>query len=130
MRAIQIQEPGGPEQLRLVEVETPRPGPGQVLVRVKAAGVCYRDLLDRQGAYPMMRRPVITGHEFAGVVTAVGPDVSGLSVGERVVNVHRAPCGACPGCRRGAEMHCTGSPFAYGLTADGGYAEYVLAPQE
>jgi acryloyl-coenzyme A reductase len=127
MRAIQIREPGGLERLELVDVPSPEPGAGQVRVRVAACGVCYRDLLDRQGKYPFMKRPVITGHEFAGEVVARGPGVSAWAVGDRVASTHRPSCGECDVCRAGDETHCLRAPASYRLTVDGGYAEEVLA---
>jgi D-arabinose 1-dehydrogenase-like Zn-dependent alcohol dehydrogenase len=125
MKAIVIREPGGLERLELTDLPSPEPGAGQVRVRVAACGVCYRDLLDREGKYPFMRRPVVTGHELAGEVVAVGSGVS-LKPGDRVATVHRPPCGACAACARGDETHCVGSPISYGLTVDGGYAEECL----
>ena len=126
MRAIVIREPGGLERLELCELESPSPGDGQVRVRVAACGVCYRDLLDREGKYPFMKRPVVTGHELAGEVVAVGRGVSTLKLGDRVATTHRPPCGQCAACRRGEETHCLGSPVSYGHTVDGGYAEECI----
>src|SRR5581483_7905522 len=95
-------------------------------LRVAACGVCYRDLLDRQGKYPFMKRPVITGHEMAGEIVELGAEVAGWQLGDRVAVIHRAPCGACEPCRAGRETHCMGSPVSYGLTVDGGYAEQAV----
>jgi NADPH2:quinone reductase len=83
MRAIQITETGGPDVLRLVDVPDPEPGPGQLLVALTAAGVNYIDTYHRSGAYPM-RLPFIPGSEGAGTVTALGPDVDNVAVGDRV----------------------------------------------
>ncbi len=83
MRAIQITETGGTQVLRLTELTDPEPGPGQLLVEVAAAGVNYLDTYHRSGAYPMPL-PFIPGAEGAGTVTAVGPDTSGVAVGDRV----------------------------------------------
>ena len=127
MRAIVIREAGGLDKLIATEVEWPRIDAGQVLVRVHATGVCHRDLLDREGKYPFMRRPIVTGHEFAGEIVEVHPSVTSWKVGERVVNLHRPPCGECEGCRAGDETLCMGSPYMFGLTVDGSYAEYVAA---
>ena len=83
MRAIQITETGGPDVLRLAELPDPEPRPGQLLVEVAAAGVNYVDTYHRSGAYPMPL-PFIPGSEGAGTVTAIGPDVSTVAVGDRV----------------------------------------------
>jgi len=121
MRAAVIREVG---TLELVDDwVAPSAGAGQVVVRVAACGVCYRDLIDRDGGYPFLRRPVVTGHEVASVVEAVGAGVRGFAVGDRVVAVHRAPCGACAACVAGRETMCVASPVMYGVTVDGAYAE-------
>lgn len=83
MRAIQITQTGGPDVLRLAELPDPSPGPGQLLVELAAAGVNYIDTYQRSGAYPMPL-PFIPGSEGAGTVTAVGPDVGNVAVGDRV----------------------------------------------
>lgn len=83
MRAIQITETGGPDVLKFVELPDPEPGPGQLLVKVAAAGVNYQDTYHRSGAYPMPL-PFIPGTEGAGTVTAVGSGADGFTVGERV----------------------------------------------
>jgi D-arabinose 1-dehydrogenase-like Zn-dependent alcohol dehydrogenase len=74
-----------------------------------------------------MRRPVVTGHEFAGEIDAVGPGVHAFAVGDRVATTHRPGCGACEACARGDELRCLTSPVSYGHTVDGGYAEQVIA---
>jgi D-arabinose 1-dehydrogenase-like Zn-dependent alcohol dehydrogenase len=127
MRAIVIREPGGLERLELEERPSPEAGRGQVRLSVKACGVCYRDLIDRQGGYPFMRRPIVTGHELAGEVTQVGPGVTDFHVGDRVAAIHRPPCGECVACRADDETRCTSSVASYGHTVDGGYAEECLA---
>ena len=107
MRAAVIRQIGA---LELVDDwATPTAGVGQVVVRVAACGVCHRDLIDRDGGYPWMRRPVVTGHELAGTIEAVGDGVRGFAVGERVAAVHRAPCGECAACAGGDETRCTAS---------------------
>jgi NADPH:quinone reductase len=83
MRAVQVTETGGPEVLRLVEVEAPRPGPGQVVVRVAAAGMNFIDTYQRSGTYPVAL-PAVLGLEGAGSVTDIGPDVRGRAIGDRV----------------------------------------------
>jgi acryloyl-coenzyme A reductase len=128
MFAVVLHETGPVENLRFEEREAPALAPGCALVRVRAAGVCYRDVIDRKGGFPFMKLPVIPGHELAGEVVAVADDVAGVAVGDRVVNTHRAPCGACEYCLAGHEPRCARSFMMFGLTIDGAYAEYVLAP--
>ncbi|MHB8874737.1 MAG: quinone oxidoreductase family protein, partial [Myxococcaceae bacterium] len=86
MKAIRIRERGGPEALRLEEVETPSPRTGEVLVRVRAAGVNYADLMQREGTYPLPTRlPLTLGLEVAGTVGSLGPEVWGFAEGDRVL---------------------------------------------
>src|SRR3954471_13674102 len=92
--------------LRLEQRPDPVPEPETVLLRVRACGVCYRDLIDRRGLYPFTRFPIVLGHEIAGEVLAVGPGVSAFSVGDRVVTTHHPACGACSPCRKGEESRC------------------------
>jgi acryloyl-coenzyme A reductase len=128
MKAIVLHETGPADNLLLEEVDRPSLMRGYALVRVRAAGVCYRDVIDRSGGFPFMKLPVIPGHEFAGEIEAVGEGVRDVSVGQRVANLHRAPCGECEYCMAGHEPRCMRSPMMFGLTLDGGYADYVLAP--
>jgi len=129
MRAIVLHETGPAENLKLEEIGMPASSAGHVLVRVRAAGVCGRDVIDRRGGFPFMKIPVVPGHEFAGEVVSVGEGVSAFEVGARVANIHRAPCGMCDYCQRGHEPRCTQSVALFGLTVDGGYAEHVLAAE-
>lgn len=129
MKAIVLKRCGGAEELQLQDWEIEPPKGREVLVKVDACGVCYRDLLDRQGRFPFIQLPVIPGHEFAGEVVEVGPEVENLKVGDRVTNLHREPCGQCRYCRLGDEIHCQEAWPSFGLTVNGGYAEYVLAPE-
>jgi acryloyl-coenzyme A reductase len=128
MKAIVLHEIGPSENLRLEEKPKPAVEAGMVLVRVRAAGVCFRDVIDRRGGFPYLMLPRVPGHEFAGEVEEVGAEVSNVVAGDRVTNVHRAPCGECSYCKRGHEVRCERSPYSFGHTIDGGYAEYVLAP--
>ena len=110
MKAVVLSEPGPADHLITKEIERPKPGAGEVLVRVRAAGVCYRDIIDRRGGFPFMKQPVVPGHEFAGEVVSLGPNVDQPAVGDRVVNLHRAPCGECEYCMAGHEPRCIFSP--------------------
>jgi alcohol dehydrogenase/propanol-preferring alcohol dehydrogenase len=125
MRAVQVSRPGGP--LEAVEREIPTPGRDAVRVRVQACGVCHSDTLVLSGGFPGLEYPRIPGHEVAGVIDAVGAGVSGWKVGQRVgVGWNSGYDGTCRHCRRGDFFACD-SGGATGITADGGYAEYMLA---
>lgn len=128
MKAVVLAATGPAENLTLTEVARPQPTAGHAVIRVAATGVCYRDIIDRRGGFPFMKLPVIPGHEFAGEVIDVGPGVTEVAPGDRVVNLHRAPCGQCEFCTAGHEPRCSRSLFMFGITADGSYAEQVLAP--
>ena len=112
------------------EVTTPLAAPAgdQVAVRVEACGVCHRDLIDRAGRFPFQRVPIVPGHEAAGVVVAIGPDVKDFAIGDRLATMHRDSCGGCPGCARGETSLCTGAAWVFGILADGGYASHLVAP--
>ncbi|MGC5167500.1 zinc-binding alcohol dehydrogenase family protein [Luteimicrobium sp. DT211] len=141
MRAWVVARPGPLETrpLRLVELPVPEPGPGELLVRVLACGVCRTDLHVTEGDLPVRRPRVVPGHEVVGEVVAVGPTPERpdarrpaadgtLAVGDRVgVAWLRHTCGECAYCRRGAENLCPRSRYA-GWDADGGYAEYTTVP--
>lgn len=115
------------EPLRIEEVPTPRPGPGQVLVKVAAAGVCHSDLHQQDGSVPPHRIPLIMGHENAGWVAAFGQGAEGLAEGDPVVVYGGWGCGRCRFCLGGQEQLCDGARWG-GLGPDGGYAEYLLVP--
>lgn len=128
MRAIVMQQTGDADRLQLETVPTPEPRPGWVRVQVHAEGVCYRDIVERRGGFAFIKKPVVPGHEFAGVVDACGEGVSTFAPGDRVVNLHRAACGECSACASGHETRCRRALEVFGLSVDGGYAEYVVAP--
>ena len=131
MRAMVLPEPGPIEgaPLRLVEVPTPEPGPGEVLVRVEVCGVCRTDLHVVEGDLPPRKQPVIPGHEVVGRVEGRGAGAERFPVGARVgVAWLHASCGRCVYCRRGDENLCDAPRFT-GWHVDGGYAEYLVAPE-
>jgi S-(hydroxymethyl)mycothiol dehydrogenase len=103
VRGVIARAKGAP--VELVTVLVPDPGPGEALVRVQACGVCHTDLHYRQGAIND-QFPFLLGHEAAGVVEAVGADVTGLEAGDFVILAWRAPCGQCRSCRRGRPWYC------------------------
>jgi D-arabinose 1-dehydrogenase-like Zn-dependent alcohol dehydrogenase len=129
MRVVQVAEPNGP--LELVERDIPEPAAGQVRVRVQACGVCHSDAFTKEGTYPGLTYPRVPGHEVAGVIDALGP--SGTvpwSVGQRVgVGWYGGHCGYCDRCRRGDFVTCRRAQIP-GITFDGGYAEYMIAPAQ
>lgn len=117
----------GAGDIRLEEVPDPRPGFGEVLVRVKEAGICGTDKAFYKGTYRPGKLPIIPGHEVAGVVEEVGEGVDESWLGARVTSEINFPCGKCWFCRNGMYTHC---PYrrVLGITVDGGFAEYFIAP--
>jgi propanol-preferring alcohol dehydrogenase len=109
-------------------VSTPEPGAGQVLVKVRACGICRTDLHVVEGDLPQKRMPVIPGHQIVGVIERVGPGVEGVALGKRVgiAWLHQT-CGKCRFCLSERENLCENPQFT-GYTADGGFAEYAVAP--
>jgi len=129
MRAMQVAKAGGP--LELVEKEIPAPGPGQVLVKVHACGICHSDSLTVEGHWPGINYPRVPGHEAAGVVSAIGSGVLGWKAGDRVgIGWYGGSCGYCDSCRRGDFLSCLINPQVSGISWDGGYAEYMVVPSE
>ncbi len=128
MKAAQVAGPGA--GLRIVELEIPEPGPGQVRIRVKACGVCHSDAIIVEGRRPGIPYPRVPGHEVAGVVDALGTGVTAWRKGQRVgVGWHGGHDGTCPECQRGDFRLCRNEKNP-GLSYDGGYQEYMLAPVE
>ncbi|MEM2904678.1 MAG: alcohol dehydrogenase catalytic domain-containing protein [Candidatus Bathyarchaeia archaeon] len=125
MRAARLVEYGKP--LELMEVETPKIGRHDALVRIKACGVCHTDLHLQEGSMRRGRLPLTLGHEMAGEVAEAGEEADWLKPGTRVVVDYHYTCGRCHNCRVGLEEQCTGSASA-GFDVDGGYAEYAKAP--
>jgi D-arabinose 1-dehydrogenase-like Zn-dependent alcohol dehydrogenase len=126
MRAVQVTSSKGP--LELVEREVPEPGPGQVRIRIEACGICHSDVLTREGLWPGISYPRVPGHEIAGSIDALGPDVLGWKVGDRAgVGWHGGHCGYCASCRRGDFVTCSVAPKIPGISYDGGYADFMIA---
>src|SRR6266404_106789 len=129
MRAVQVPQAGG--QLELVEREIPEPQPGWVRVKVEACGVCHSDSLVKEGLWPGIQYPRVPGHEVIGLVDDVGEGVKPWKTGQRVgVGWHAGNCGYCDHCRRGEFFACTVALLTTGISFDGGYAEYMVAPAE
>ncbi len=127
MRVVQVTEPGGP--LELVEREIPEPGAGSVRIKVQACGICHSDSMTKEGIWPGIVYPRVPGHEIAGIVDAVGAGVAGWTPGQRAgVGWHGGHCGYCDSCRRGDFLACQIAPQIPGISYDGGYAEFMIAP--
>src|SRR5437667_935287 len=127
MRVVQVSRPKGP--FEIVERPIPEPGAGSVRIKVLACGVCHSDSYTKEGLFPGIQYPRVPGHEIAGVIDAVGADVRGWTVGQRVgVGWHGGHCGYCESCRRGDFVTCQIAPQIPGITYDGGYADYMIAP--
>jgi alcohol dehydrogenase len=114
----------GPRELSIEDVPEPRPEPGWVLVRTSAVGICGTDKAFYTGSYPLFKKPLVPGHEVAGVVVS-----DGRLKGKLVVSEINFPCGRCEYCRRGLYAHC---PYrrTLGIDFDGGFAEYFVAPEQ
>jgi propanol-preferring alcohol dehydrogenase len=128
MRAMQLvgAAPIGASPLTAVERAIPEPGPDEVLVRVAACGICRTDLHIVEGELPLVRSPIVPGHQVVGRIERMGAEVGERRVGDRVgIAWLRSTCGTCPQCRRGRENLCERAEFT-GYHADGGYAEYAV----
>lgn len=129
MKAVRYTEHGEPSVLRYGDVDDPQPGAGEVVVAVAATAVNRLDVLQRRGPglLPAFTLPHVPGMDVAGTIDAVGPDVDGARVGERVVVNPALACGHCPWCRRGDDDLCS-AMVVVGGSADGGYAERCVVP--
>jgi len=128
MRAVQVTSPNGP--FELIERDIPTPGPREVRIKVQACGICHSDSFTKMGAFPGIRYPRVPGHEVVGLLDAVGADVPTWKAGARVgVGWHGGHCGHCAACRRGDFILCATGQIP-GISYDGGYADYMIAPFE
>ena len=128
MKAAQISKPGG--DFEIVEREIPQPLAGHVRVKVQACGVCHSDMFTKEGAWPGIQYPRVPGHEIAGVIDELGAGVTHWNKGQRVgVGWHGGQCGWCLACRRGEFGNCQNLKVP-GISYDGGYQEYMIAPVE
>ncbi len=128
MRAVQVTRANGP--FELVERDIPDPAARHVRIKVQACGVCHSDSFTKMGAFPGMRFPRVPGHEVVGIVDAVGADVPDWQPGQRAgVGWHGGHCGHCRSCRRGDFITCANGQIP-GISYDGGYADYMIAPFE
>lgn len=129
----------GPTNVEIADVEEPSPGPGQVKLKVGFNGICGTDLHEYYAGpifvptepHPLTHRqlPLVIGHEFSGVITDVGEEVTGWAEGDRVAVEPIYKCGHCPPCRAGNYNVCQQIGF-HGLMSDGGMAEYTVVPTD
>ena len=127
MRAAQVARPSGP--FEIVEREIPQPGAGMVRIKVQACGICHSDSLVKEGQWPGLQYPRVPGHEVIGVVDATGAGISQWKPGQRVgVGWHGGHCGHCDSCPRGDFFGCQTGLQITGISFDGGYADYMVAP--
>ena len=128
MKVAQVSNPGA--DFQIVEREIPEPGPGHVRIKVQACGVCHSDVLTKEGAWPGIQYPRVPGHEVAGIIDELGAGVSEWKKGQRVgVGWHGGHDGTCLACRRGDFGNCQNMKIA-GISYDGGYEQYMVAPVE
>jgi D-arabinose 1-dehydrogenase-like Zn-dependent alcohol dehydrogenase len=128
MKAAQIPKAGA--DFQIVEREIPEPGVGHVRIKVQACGVCHSDVLTKEGSWPGIQYPRVPGHEIAGIIDELGAGVSEWTKGQRAgVGWHGGHDGTCLACRRGDFGNCRNLKIA-GISYDGGYAQYIVAPVE
>lgn len=128
MKVAQISAAGG--DFELVDRAIPDPGPDQVRVKVEACGICHSDAFVKDGGFPGLTYPRVPGHEVAGMIDAIGDEVDHWREGQRVgVGWHGGHCFSCQSCRRGDFVTCQNQQIC-GVSYDGGYAEYMIAPAE
>jgi D-arabinose 1-dehydrogenase-like Zn-dependent alcohol dehydrogenase len=128
MRSVQVSKANGP--FEIVERDIPEPSNRQVRIKVEACGVCHSDSFTKQGLFPDIQYPRVPGHEIAGVIDKVGEDVTQWQAGQRVaVGWHGGHDGHCESCRRGDFVTCKYAQVP-GISYDGGYADYMIAPIE
>jgi D-arabinose 1-dehydrogenase-like Zn-dependent alcohol dehydrogenase len=128
MKVAQISKPGG--DFEIVEREIPNPSAGEVRIKVQACGVCHSDVFVKEGLWPGIQYPRVPGHEVAGVIDEIAAGVTGWKVGQRVgVGWHGGQDNTCLECRRGHFLYCR-NPKVAGISYDGGYQQYMVAPVE
>ncbi len=128
MKAAQISGPGG--SFEIVERDIPRPNVGQVRIKVQACGICHSDSLTKEGSWPGIQFPRVPGHEVVGTIEEVGSGVSAWKTGQRVgVGWHGGQDNTCRECRRGDFRNCQNLKIP-GISYDGGYQQYMIAPIE
>src|SRR5258708_1734470 len=128
MKAVQVPRAGA--DFEIVEREIPQPGAGHVRIQVQACGICHSDVITKEGLFPGITYPRVPGHEVAGVIDELGSGVKEWQKGQRVgVGWHGGQDGTCLACRRGDFVNCANGKIC-GISYDGGYQEYMVAPVE
>jgi D-arabinose 1-dehydrogenase-like Zn-dependent alcohol dehydrogenase len=128
MKAAQIPKPGA--DFEIVEREIPKPGPGEVRIKIQACGVCHSDVFTKEGSWPGIQYPRVPGHEVVGTIDELGAGVSGWKQEQRIgVGWHGGHDGTCPACQRGDFRNCRNLKVP-GISYDGGYEQYMVAPVE
>jgi len=128
MTVAQISKPGG--DFEVVEREIPEPGARQVRIKIQACGVCHSDVFTKEGLWPGIQYPRAPGHEVIGVIDELGAGISAWTKGQRVgVGWHGGHDGTCNACRRGDFRNCQNRQIP-GISYDGGYQQYMVAPSE
>jgi D-arabinose 1-dehydrogenase-like Zn-dependent alcohol dehydrogenase len=128
MKAARITKAGG--DFEIVERDIPKPGAGEVRIQVQACGICHSDVLTKEGAWPGIQYPRVPGHEVAGIIDELGAGVTAWTKGQRVgVGWHGGQDNTCLACRRGDFRNCRNLKIP-GISYDGGYQQYMVAPVE
>src|ERR1044072_3036876 len=132
MKAMVVRAPGGTDVLKIETIADPTPGPKDVVIKIGACGVCFHDIVTRNGTLKYgVQMPVILGHEISGTVVDVGRDVRGFKTGDKVATVQRYHiCGSCRHCRTGKETLCPDRKFTGDAGMVGGYAEYIAVEDD
>jgi len=132
MKAMVVRVPGSIDVLKMETIPDPVPGPKDVVIRIDACGVCFHDIVTRNGTLKFgVQMPCILGHEISGTVVDVGRDVRGFRKGDRVATVQRYHiCGSCRHCRMGRETLCPERKFTGDWGLVGGYAEYIAVEDD
>jgi len=120
----------GPNRVEVQERPVPDPGPGEVLLRIRSAGICGTDLHILSGTHPQARPPLVLGHEFAGEVCGIGEGVDPGLKSTRVGADSYRGCGQCTYCRAGSRQLCDKGTCEFGVNIDGGWEEYLVVPAE
>ena len=128
MKAAHVSHPGA--EFQIVEREIPKPGAGQVRIKVQACGICHSDMFTKEGQWPGIQYPRVPGHEVVGIIDEMGNGVSEWRKGQYVgVGWHGGHDGTCRACRRGDFRNCRNLKIP-GISYDGGYQQYMVTPVE